>query len=267
MNGPAWWLMLYIHSALRFTPDVLCSALLRHKFGGIWDAFGPREPFLFIHIPKNAGTHISHTLYGHFINHYPLRFYQLGNPLRVATMCSVAVLRDPAMRFMSAIYHLMYGERLIAADEAMKQIMLTISHDPLVVAERFFTNPLFRWQLSGSILFLPQHYWISMRNRIGVDLLYKLDNDRSFTERVVDPVRSNVSRNMLKRDDIPPALADRILDFYARDTELWTEVPHSRQLSDASALTRARLVADRRLHTCNSYALRDFEAASSKLSR
>ena len=259
--------MQYIHNALRFTPDTLCSALLRHKFVGMWDAFGPREPFLFIHIPKNAGTHISHALYGRFINHYPLRFYLLGNPLRVATMCSVAVLRDPAMRFMSTVHHLMFGERLNAADEALQQMMLAVSHDPLVVAERFFTNPRFRWQLSSSVLFLPQHYWISFRNRIRVDLLYKLDNDRSFAGRAADPVRSNVSRTMLQRDDIPPALANRILDFYSRDTELWTAVPHSRQLSDASQLTRTRLVADRRLQTCSRYTLQDRGAASSWLSR
>ena len=259
--------MQYIHSALRFTPDPLCSVLLRQKFAGIWDAFGPREPFLFIHIPKNAGTHIGHALYGCFINHYPLRFYLLANPLRVATMCSVAVLRDPAMRFMSALHHLMFGEHLNAADSAFKQMMLGISPDPVVIAERFFENRLFRWQLCGYIHFLPQHYWISFRNRIAVDLLYKLDNDRSFVARAVDPVKSNISRNMLQRDDIPSHLADRILDFYARDTELWTEVPHSRQLSDASDLTRARLAADRRQHTFNSYALRDLGTVSGRLSR
>nr|WP_298796411.1 hypothetical protein [uncultured Acetobacter sp.] len=57
---------------------------------------------LFIHIPKNAGTTISHELYGSSMRHESIRYYQKHAPDVVNAMPSFALWRDPVERFLSS---------------------------------------------------------------------------------------------------------------------------------------------------------------------
>lgn len=57
---------------------------------------------LFVHVPKNAGTSIATALYGRTLSHESMRYYLDVVPHLAHTLPSVAILRDPVERFISA---------------------------------------------------------------------------------------------------------------------------------------------------------------------
>ncbi|CAN5362620.1 hypothetical protein BH10PSE12_BH10PSE12_27550 [soil metagenome] len=60
-----------------------------------------RAGVLFIHVPKNAGMSISNALYGQQIKHASIAYYHRVAP-DLAALPSLAILRDPVDRFVSA---------------------------------------------------------------------------------------------------------------------------------------------------------------------
>lgn len=236
--------LLYVHDLLHQMPDFACRLLMHRKFTAIWQEFAPEERFLFIHIPKNAGTYISHSLYGRFLNHYPLKLYQVDNPQRLQRMRSFAVMRDPALRFMSGIHHHLYGEDLSIPDYSLRKVMLAISDDPFVIARSFFTDSMLRFRMRSSLHFVPQYLWIVYKDQIAVDLLYGLAPDRKYVENLVDLRLANVSSRMVEKASIPSDLLGLIEQYYDKDNTLYRAIPASRILQDASELTRARLESE-----------------------
>ncbi|AHE56104.1 hypothetical protein [Sphingomonas sanxanigenens] len=67
-----------------------------------------RAGVLFVHVPKNAGMSISQHLYGCQVKHRSIRYYQSVAP-DLATLPSVAVVRDPVRRFLSAFAYARAG--------------------------------------------------------------------------------------------------------------------------------------------------------------
>ncbi len=57
---------------------------------------------LFVHVPKNAGMSISEMLYGCQVKHASVRYYARVAPELLRDLDSVAVIRDPVDRFLSA---------------------------------------------------------------------------------------------------------------------------------------------------------------------
>lgn len=86
-------------------PERLCDlglrppldAKRRNRLAAIWEA-----GLLFVHVPKNAGMAISAALYGRQIKHATARYYARVAPDLLQGMDSVAVIRDPVERFLSA---------------------------------------------------------------------------------------------------------------------------------------------------------------------
>lgn len=67
-----------------------------------------RAGVLFIHVPKNAGMSISQHLYGCQVKHRSMRYYLSVAP-DVAALPSIAVVRDPVRRFLSAFAYARAG--------------------------------------------------------------------------------------------------------------------------------------------------------------
>jgi hypothetical protein len=57
---------------------------------------------LFVHVPKNAGMSISEMLYGCQVKHASVRYYARVAPELLRDLDSIAVIRDPIDRFLSA---------------------------------------------------------------------------------------------------------------------------------------------------------------------
>lgn len=83
-----------------------------------WDSarrFGPfpREILetghLFIHVPKAAGSSLSLALYGRSFGHHTLAEWQANYPRSTANLRTIAVVRDPVDRFLSAFSYLKQG--------------------------------------------------------------------------------------------------------------------------------------------------------------
>jgi hypothetical protein len=73
---------------------------------------------LFVHIPKNGGTSISHALYGMPIGHASVRFYLTAAAGVMRTCPAFAILREPEQRFLSAWRHARLG---VAADTVINE--------------------------------------------------------------------------------------------------------------------------------------------------
>lgn len=58
---------------------------------------------LFVHVPKNAGTSISHALYGAQVKHHTVTYYASLAP-DLLELPSFAIVRDPVDRFLSAFH-------------------------------------------------------------------------------------------------------------------------------------------------------------------
>jgi len=64
---------------------------------------------IFIHIPKNAGTAVSDALYGRSFTHFSASFLRTADPAFFSSVPSVALLRDPVERAISAYRHIRQG--------------------------------------------------------------------------------------------------------------------------------------------------------------
>ena len=105
-------------SFLRYRASALKEVILAIPvFGGVMDAvfdfrkarFVLQTGLLFVHIPKNAGTSISHVLYGSTPGHHRARFFAQSRRLRNRSYTSFAVIRDPVDRCLSNFFYLRNG--------------------------------------------------------------------------------------------------------------------------------------------------------------
>jgi Sulfotransferase family len=92
--------------------DGLCACLprlawlLKSCIPGVMRA----RKLVFVHVPRVAGTSISHVLHGsHCVHHHSIRFYRAVEPGLCAAGRSFAVLRDPFDRFASAFFFVRAG--------------------------------------------------------------------------------------------------------------------------------------------------------------
>ncbi|MFD1950339.1 sulfotransferase [Sphingomonas arantia] len=188
---------------------------------------------LFIHVPKNAGTSLSMALYGHAVTHDTMRYYAHVAPDFVASATSVAVVRDPVARFVSAFRYAATGgtrhrrvsEPFRAAYQAFRSIDAALDHlerhrDPFAV------DHIFRAQC---------WYLTDAAGRLAVDHLVPIDDlgrlHALFADRKVAPFpRLNASRaSATMLSDVQRA---RIRRLYAEDVALWESVRGDRPRAD-----------------------------------
>jgi hypothetical protein len=94
--------------AMRRASPAFCEWDSGRRFGAF-----PREirdaGHLFIHVPKAAGTSFSLALYGRSFGHQTLAEWQTNYPRSTAGMPTIAIVRDPVDRFLSAFRYLKKG--------------------------------------------------------------------------------------------------------------------------------------------------------------
>lgn len=103
-------------AALRRASPMFCEWDSGRRFGPF-----PQEirnaGALFIHVPKAAGTSFSLALYGRSFGHYTVAEWQTNYPRSTAGLPTIAIVRDPVDRFLSAFRYLKKGG-MNAADVA-----------------------------------------------------------------------------------------------------------------------------------------------------
>lgn len=129
---------------------------------------------LFIHIPKNAGTSISHALYGKEIGHHPVAWYRERFPYSLAGIPSFAVVRDPVRRFASAFLFLKNGG-LNADDAYFAREKLSPFTEPLQLAEACRRPEFWRALQARHHHFKTQSSFVDWRGRRAVDFLLRFE--------------------------------------------------------------------------------------------
>ena len=132
-----------------------------------------RTGVLFIHIPKNAGTSLTHALYGMDVGHETIRYFRRRMP-GLAGLPSFAILRDPVRRFLSAYHYARAGgstTRHVAQgfrDTYMQLQGVDAALDLIASA---------RWPYGIDHIFRPQAWYVTDRQgKVAVDHLFMLED-------------------------------------------------------------------------------------------
>ncbi len=98
-------------------PDIFEKLALSGRYQGLLRRLCRRRlasdvasaPLLFVHVPKNGGTSVKRALYRSDPGHASIRYYALFFPDLLHRVPSVAILRDPVDRFLSAFDFMLNG--------------------------------------------------------------------------------------------------------------------------------------------------------------
>jgi hypothetical protein len=143
---------------------------------------------LFIHIPKNAGTSISHALYGREIGHHPVAWYRDRFPHSLAGIPSFALIRDPVSRFVSAFVFLKDGG-MNQEDAAFARKTLAPFNNPIPLAEACVDPKFWNELQAGHHHFKTQSSFVVWRGRRAVDFLLRFEDLPSCLEKLPGPRR------------------------------------------------------------------------------
>ncbi|MBL7234662.1 sulfotransferase family 2 domain-containing protein [Komagataeibacter oboediens] len=197
---------------------------------------------LFIHIPKNAGTSITHALYGMNVGHETIRYFQ-RRMHDLTDFPSFAILRDPVQRFMSAYRyaraggsssrHVAHGFRATymafgGIDDALDHI--THARSPYSIDH----------------IFRPQTWYLTdTHGHIGVDRLFMLDDMariqdfiRHYTPTPIGHANAGEGQN----DETPSAdQIARIRQIYRQDYDLIATVRNNRTAMQPDRVLQSRM--------------------------
>jgi hypothetical protein len=177
---------------------------------------------LLIHVPKNAGTSISMALYGRTITHDTIRYYGRVAPDFAASAVSIAVMRCPIERFVSAYRfaqsggtpHRQVSEPFRPTYMAFRSIDDALDHlearsDPFTVDHIFRPQSWYVTDAAGRV---------AVRHLVRIDDLARLR--RLLPDNAIAPMpRLNASRSA--GIDVSAAQRARIRHLYRDDVTLW----------------------------------------------
>lgn len=176
---------------------------------------------LFIHVPKNAGTSLSMALYGQTITHDTIRYYDSVAPDLVASALSLAVVRDPVERFVSAFRFAQSGgaDRQVSApfrstyakfasiDDALDH--LEQHCDPFAIDHIFRSQSWYVTNTAGQLV---------VQHLVPIDDLARLSH--LLPDRKLSPV-AKLNKSYTAAVEVSLAQRLRICRLYHEDVLLW----------------------------------------------
>lgn len=199
---------------------------------------------LFIHIPKNAGTSLSMALYGHVIRHDTIRYYEHVAPEFMYSAITVAIMRNPVERFISAYRFAKSGGtayRQVSAPFRSKYMSFQSIESALECVENSKTP------FEVDHIFRPQSWYITDRvGRLAVQHLVDI-SDLAQLQRLL-PNSKIASLPQINRSHSPDVEVSalqraRICRIYQDDVALWEELRAGKTLGTAVHTERHRLVS------------------------
>ncbi|USD41282.1 sulfotransferase family 2 domain-containing protein [Vibrio sp. SCSIO 43135] len=160
----------------------------------LYRSFFNETKSIFIHIPKAAGTSVSHALYNKDPGHYPLRKYEHADEVKFREYFKFSVVRDPVTRIISTYYYIKKRDS-IKFDK----------HHPFYFISKYDTlNDFVQGGLTESLVrehyfFWSQSYYLSDKNgNIAVDYFAKMENlDEDFNYILK---KINIDKELRKRN-------------------------------------------------------------------
>jgi hypothetical protein len=155
---------------LRRTSPAFCEWDSARRFGAF-----PKEILqaghLFIHVPKAAGTSFSLALYGRSFGHHTLAEWQANYPRATANLRTIAIVRDPVDRFLSAFRYLKQGG-MNASDAQFAREVLGGCDTASDFARALLTPSVASRALQGGFHFRRQADFLRDRSgTLAIDLL------------------------------------------------------------------------------------------------
>jgi chondroitin 4-sulfotransferase 11 len=189
-----------------------------------------RTGIAFIHVPKAAGTSISHALYGRFTGHVRAVDVLRWGSSAVNSLPRVAVVRNPWDRLVSAYRFIKRGGGVGGPDAGGVWRPEQYQIPEFETFERFVNDWLApRNPRTLDFVFQPQSdFFCDKRGQVAVDHLGRfedIENTHAYLREKVPTLpplrRSNRSGEPVDyRTFYTPELADRIRKIYTEDIEL-----------------------------------------------
>ena len=223
MNGAAGQVRHFVRS---IAPQFAVNALRRARRQDLFGTFR-RAGVVFIHVPRVAGTSISHALYPHWINHFTVAEHLETFPDDLIGLPRFAVVRNPWERAVSSWSFARAGA---GAEGVVVNRAGRYQGPQFQSFERFVTqwlpkrnlervDPIFREQSA---------YLLDRQGRLAVDHIGRLEDLRTTERWLADLLgaekrfaRLNVSEHGDYRDYYTPELMRMVAKVYARDIDLF----------------------------------------------
>ncbi|MGR3274564.1 hypothetical protein ACSYAD_05560 [Acaryochloris marina NIES-2412] len=204
---------------LKHLPKSTSKAVAKYKYNSIWNNISPEKDYLLIHIPKNGGTAFSKAYYGKMINHYPAWLWKFSNSDRFAEMNSIAFLREPSERFMSAISYVL-SSKCPASGDKFRRYLLCLGNNTLEIASALVELEDISKFIYSCFWFTPQSDFIFWKDNLLIDSLFAIR--KSSKQNWLSDTRSiNISSHI--DNNIPIELERKILNLYHEDTLLYLQ--------------------------------------------
>lgn len=216
-----------VRTLRRLSPK-FCEADSRRRFGEF-----PREitaaGWLFLHVPKAAGTSFSLALYGRSFGHATRAEWELNYPLSTRGLKTVAIVRDPLERFVSAFDYLARGG-MNAADADFARDVLADCRSPSEFALRLLTPSAQEQALTTGFHFRRQRDFLVGRDgRVRIDFLIPYDRldeaQRRMAEFLGRPFELPAANRTAggRRGELSSDARDIVERLYADDIRLYRE--------------------------------------------
>lgn len=183
--------------------------------------------FIFLHIPKSAGTSVSEALYdsGYIAEcepgHFTAREY--GYVCQGKTLNYIAVLRNPIDRFCSAFNYLRDGggNKVDNAFQLKNNLNNYENIDDFIIHK--FSNKNKKCPVQNWIHFVPQVQFLPLNrknlNVYSIENLYKIEEDFSIFLK-----HRNKSKNSMSPTIVGRNARLKLEEFYYEDMSLWQKL-------------------------------------------
>ena len=176
---------------------------------------------IFIHIPRAAGTSLSHAIYNRDPWHHLISIYRDYNPKKFSIYFKFAFIRNPFDRLLSTyLYSFIQKQRLPSTSVAFVTEFKTF--------EDFVINWINDHNISSHYFFYPQTQYISDSDgRFIIDFLGRFEtliDDYQFVKNrlliTVDLPQMNTTRHTNYRDHYSKKMQQIVEDVYENDLKL-----------------------------------------------
>jgi hypothetical protein len=214
---------------------LLSKIYIKVRFANPW--VRNNKNYLFIHIPKNAGTSFRVQNKINETNHIPFSRYCIFDKDKANSTPSFAIIRDPVTRLRSSFFYLKesivyksfnrsYDANKIANIETFEEFVLTLKKD-----KKFCRNVL------NYGPFIPQCHWIKGVDGCKVLYIVKQDCMQHQIPLLAKLLNIDISLDIHinktslspeSKKDIPDFLAEIIRDIYSEDNFLYQNIDSKR---------------------------------------
>lgn len=151
--------------------------------GNLFPAQFVRDKFIFIHIPKCAGSSFLNSYIGFQLGHATANDYCSRDPLFFREAFSCAFVRDPVHRFISAYNHVNTCELWPYLPEVARQIRLR-SDSLSDLAENIHLFP----ELLALEWFAPQNKFITIDGKVAVTRVFRSESFNDSIKWISDNI-------------------------------------------------------------------------------